>query len=148
MAFKISSITRGFKSGFTWACTRMAREGGCIRKIMERLRMVQPEVAKGMLEVIVGLESGRCMHSRYECTKTKPKIHSAVQVWIHESNLDALKAMLAATNTPCNSGGCAECSSCIGCDRLSMYVYSGYACRGCNHATPAPSAAKQCHLMA
>ena len=129
MAFKISSVTRGFKSGFTGTCARLARKGGCIRKIMEALRLVQPEVEQGMLEAVVELRSGCRLYKRHECPKTKSKVHCAVQVRIHESDLAAFVAMHTVPSySPDCSRGCLECSTCLGCNNLSLHVYLRDAC--------------------
>ena len=129
MAFKISSVARRLQSGFAGACARMVREGGCIRKIMEALHLVQPEAESGMLTAYVELTSGCGVHKGHECPKTKPKVYCAVQIRIHESDLDAFIAMLSCTSYSSScSRGCLECSTCLGCNNLSMHVYLRDAC--------------------
>lgn len=129
MAFKISSVTRRLQSGFAGACTRMVREGGCIRKIMEALRLVQPEAEQGMLTAYVELRSGCHLYKRHECPKTKSKVHCTIQIRIHESDLAAFCTMLTCcTYSPSCSRGCTECSTCLGCNTLSLHVYLRDSC--------------------
>ena len=129
MAFKISAVTRRLQSGLAGACARMARQGRRIRKIVESLYLVQPEAESGMLTAYVELRSGCGMHKRHECPKTKSKVHCEVQVRIHKSDLDAFCAMLScASYSPSCSRGCLECSTCLGCNNLSLHVYLRDAC--------------------
>jgi len=149
MAFKISSVARGFKSGLAGACARMVREGGCIRKIMEALYMVQPKAEPGVLTAYVELRSGCGMHKRHECPKTKPKVHCAVPIRIHKSDLAAFCTMLTfASYSPSCSRGCLECSTCLGCNNLSLHVYLRDTCGRQYSATPYNDSTKYGYVVA